>query len=260
MDRMLRPLSRFAPVAAGLCAAAFWCGGAVAGAWTQEPGVGFASQTFRYFETTTGAPFQRASFTAYVEYGLLDRLTIGGELDQGARLDEAAQGAQNGRAAAFVRGRLWKDDEGNVASVQIGGSTPLSGFVSPAAPGGDDADEVEGRLMVGRGFAGDWGSGWAEAAFGLSHFTGSRADEASVDLTAGFRPDEDWVALAQVFATYGLRNEAFGGTDFDAVKLQVSVGRKLFGERTFLLSVARDVHTRGTSAGFEVSLSIWSSF
>lgn len=248
-------------LAAGLIGGALIAGAASAGAWTRPAGEGFTSQTFRYFKTTGGeTPFERASLTAYAEYGLFERITVGGELDQGARLDEAMRGQQTGRAAAFVRGRIWSDDAGYVASIQLGGSTPLSGFVSPAAPGGDESDEFEGQIMVGRGFVSDYGNGWAETSLGFSHFTGPRADEAKLDLTLGLRPDENWIALAQMFATFGLQNNAFGGTDFDTVKVQLSIGRKLFGDKTFLLNVARDIHTRNTDPGLEISISVWSSF
>lgn len=255
-------LSAIWPACLGGALVLVWAGAALAGAWTQAPGVGFTSQTFRYFTTKGGEnpTFTRGSLTAYAEYGLLERLTIGGELDQGARLDDAARGAQTGRASAFLRWGLLRGEAGDVAAIQVGGSTPLSGFVSPAAPGGDEADEFEAQIIYGRGFFGDWGSGWAEIGFGLSHFTGPRADEAKLDLVLGYRPDDDWLLMAKTFGTFGLRNNAFGGTDFDTVKVELSVGRRIFGDRTLLLGVARDLHTRGTDPGLEVSLSIWSRF
>ncbi|MEM7525094.1 MAG: hypothetical protein AAF360_15325 [Pseudomonadota bacterium] len=244
-----------------LCAA-FFAGGARAAAWTQEEGVGFTSQTVRYFTTTSddNPAFSRVSFVSYVEYGLAEALTLGVELDEGVRVDDAGSGLQTGRISGFLRGRVWRGEAGDAASVQVGATIPHIGLSVSSTPLGSDSDEIYALVAYGRGFTSDWGSGWAEAAFGASHFTGARGDELSLDLTLGLRPAEGWVALAQMFGTFGLRNEAFAGTDFDAAKFQLSVGYEILPGRTALIGIARDVYTRGTDPGFEASLTIWSKF
>ena len=235
---------------------------AIAGAWPQNPGETFTSQTFRYFATDAkdNPKFERASVAAYAEYGLLETVTLGVELDQGQRLDETGKGLTGGRLGGFVRARVWRGEAGDVASIQVGASTPISGLQIAAAPGEDDAKEYKALLQYGRGFQSEWGTGWAEAAFGFAHQTGGRADEIKFDATLGLRPDENWIALAQLFGTYGLRNAAFAAPDFDVAKVQLSVGRKFLKNRTLIIGVARDVFARGTDKGWEASLSIWSTF
>lgn len=244
-------------------AAALLPAAASAGAWTKPPGEGFSSQELRYFQTDDGGDerFAQAGVSIYLELGFVEGLTGGFKLEQNVRTDDAGFGAQSGRVGGFLRGRFWRGEAGDVASVELGGSIPLSGFQSPAAPGGDKASEIAGALLYGRGFASEWGNGWIDGALGFSHFTGGRASEIGLDLTAGLKPDEDWVALAQVFATVGLRNEhSIVDTDFDQVKLKLSLGRRLFGDATLVVGVARDLHTRGASPGWEATLTIWRPF
>lgn len=242
---------------------ALGAGEAAAGAWTRAEGEIFASQTLRYFSTEFSASrdvdFAKAALGFYAEYGLIDGLTLGVEGDQGLRLDDAGFGAQDGRARGFARLRLGQGPWG-VAALEAGGSIALNGFTSPAVPGGDDSREARVALQYGLGFATGLGPGWLDGSLAFAKFIGPRADEVKLDLTLGLRPDENWVATAQVFVTRGLRNAAFGGADFDLAKAQLSVGRRLDARRTLLLGVARDVATRGTSGGYELSLTLWSAF
>ncbi|MEM7547853.1 MAG: hypothetical protein AAF367_20180 [Pseudomonadota bacterium] len=234
-----------------------------AGAWTRQAGDGFTSRTIRYFQTDSGgenARFKELGISVYTEYGVIDPVTIGLEIDQGLRLDIAAKGQQGGRTSAFIRTRLWTGEDGDVFSLQFGGSLPVSGVQSGAIPGGDDAREIKGLMQYGRGFVTDWGNGWAEAALGYAHFTGGRADEIKLDLTTGIRPTENWIGIAQMFGTFSLRDAAFAEPDFDIVKVKLSLGRKIFGNRTLLIGLSRDVYTRGADPGFEVSVSLWSNF
>lgn len=235
-----------------------------AGAWTRAQGEGFTSQSFRYFSTelstSSDVDFAQSTVNGYIEYGLLDTLTVGLETDQSLRLDQDGYGQQSGRVGGFVRVRLWDGGADGVASVQIGGSRPITAVRSAAAPGGDDSNEFKGLLQYGRGFETRFGAAWIDGAAGFAHFTGGRADELKLELTAGLRPDENWVAMAQVFVTKGRRNAAFGAPDFDVTKLKASVGRRIFGERTLLIGLQRDVLSRGLSPGWEASLTLWSEF
>lgn len=237
--------------------------GADAGAWTRPSGDGFVSRSIRHFRTDgsgANARFKQLGISVYTEYGLTDTVTIGLDIDQTLRLDEAGMGAQGGRTGGFVRSRLWTGEAGDVFSVQVGGSFPVSGAEFSAAPGGDDAKEIKGSLQYGRGFQSAWGNGWGEIDLGFAHLTGGRADEIKLDLTAGLRPDEDWIGIIQMFGTFGMRNAAFAAPDFDIVKIKASVGHIVFEDRTLLIGISRDVYTRGVDPGLEISISLWSNF
>lgn len=237
---------------------------ASAGAWTRPAGEVFTSQTLRYFSTefstSSDVDFAQSGVNVYAEYGVVDSFTIGFETDQGLRLDDTGFGQQGGRVGGFARARLWTGEAGDVASVQFGGSIPIAAAQSAAVPSSDKADEIKGLLQYGRGFVTPYGNAWADVSGGFAHLTGGRADEYKLDLTAGIRPDENWIAIGQVFVTKSRRNAAFGAPDFDIVKAKLSVGRKIFGEQTLLVGLQRDVYTRNTSPGWEASLTIWSEF
>lgn len=235
-----------------------------AGAWTRTAGEGFTSQSVRYFRTDEGSgdapPFEQLGVSLYAEYGVTDWLTVGLDLDQTQRLDDAGMNAPGGRIGGFARARLWIGEKGDVISAEFGASTPIAGIAIPAAPGGDDADEYRLRLQYGHGFQSEYGNGWAEAAFSLAHLTGGRADEAKLDLTVGVRPNENWITFGQLFVTRSLRNEAFAAPDFDITKVKFSAGRKIWGERTLIIGLARDISTRNVDPGTEISVSFWSTF
>lgn len=234
------------------------------GAWNRPAGEGFSAQSLRYY--STGAKFSkdveyaRASLGFYMEFGVTDWLTFVGETDQGIRLDEAGYGAQDGRIGGALQLALPSGSDSAAFAVQAGVSFPLSGFSSPAAPGGDDATGYRAALLYGRGFETDYGGAWADGLLGLIRYTEGRADEFRLDLTAGLRPDENWLVMGQMFTYMSLGDAAFGATDYDLVKAQISIGRRITETRTLLLGAARDIHARGASAGWEISLSLWTDF
>lgn len=256
-------MARFSGPSAAIIAALFVHAPAQAGPWTRAVGEGFSSQETRYFRTDGPADerFKQSTVSVFLEYGVAEKVTLGAKIEQSIRLDDAGFGAQTGRVGGFARIGVWTGEAGDVAAVEAGFSTPLSGFQSPIAPVGDDADEYRVTALYGRGVQTDWGDGWVDGALTLAHLTGGRADEVKLDLTAGLKPDEDWILIGQMFGTFGLRNEdSIVDPDFDIVKLKASVGYRLFEDKTVLIGVARDVHTRGTDPGWEVSLTVWTPF
>lgn len=233
------------------------------GAWTRAEGELFVAETVRYFSTeaTTSrrVDFARASTGLYAEYGALEGVTLGFDLDQGGRLDEFGAGAQDGRAGALARARLWTGASGDVVAAELWGTMSLGGLTAPAA-GADRSREVRLMALYGRGLETPLGGGWLDAGIGLSKFIGPRADQIRLDLTFGLRPDDKWLAMAQFFGEFGLRDAGPGGSDFDLGKLRLSLGREIGGGKTLLIGLARDVITRGTQPGYELSATLWTSF
>lgn len=236
---------------------------AVAGAWLRTEGQGFSSTEVRYFRTggEKDERFEQATVSFFAEYGLTERLTAGLKVEQSTRFDLKGLGAQTGRAAGFARVRVWSGEGGDVASFEAGGSIPFGGFQSPAAPDGDDSNEIRVSALYGMPLSTRFGEGWADGSLGFAYFTGGRASEIKLDLTVGLRPTENWVAMAQMFGTLGVRNNrSIVDPDFDVAKVKLSIGRKIFGDRTLLIGLARDVYTRGTDPGWEASVTFWSPF
>ncbi len=231
---------------------------AFAAAWTQPPGSSFTSQSTKFFTTELTSdnelPFRKITATSYIEYGLIEGLTIGGELDYAQRPD----GAEESLVSAFVRTRLWKGDS-DVLSAQVGGSYPVLSALAADNSARDVTPDLRIGLAYGRGLA--WGAGaWAEAFLSFRKRLKSPADEIKLDLTLGYRPTDNIVILAQAFGTFGLRNEGPFGANYDALKLSVSAGYKVTEKRTLLLVVSQDALGRNIDLGTEVGFTIWTKF
>lgn len=231
---------------------------ALAAAWTRTPGSSFTSQSTKFFTTElTGdedLPFRKITATSYIEYGLFEAVTIGGELDYAMRAD----GAEESLASGFVRARLWKSDS-DVLSGQVSAGYPVLSALASDNSARDVTPDLRVGLAYGRGLA--WGAGaWAEAFLSFRKRFKSPADEIKLDVTLGYRPTDDFVFLAQAFGTLGLRNESAFGANYDALKLSVSAGYRITETRTLLLVVSQDVFGRNIDLGTEVGVTIWTKF
>lgn len=229
-----------------------------AGAWTREPGTSFTAQSTKFFTTELTSdddlPFRKFIATSYIEYGLFEGVTIGGELDYAQRAD----GSEESLTRGFVRTRLWKGDN-DVASVEISVGYPLLGALATDNAARDVTPDFRVSVAYGRGLA--WGAGaWAEAALSFRKRFQSPADEIKLDLTLGYRPTDKIVMMAQAFGTLGLRNEGPFGANYDALKLSVSAGYRITEKRTLLLVVAQDVLGRNIDRGTEFGFTVWNSF
>lgn len=237
-------------------------GEASAGAWTRAVEEGFSAQSVRYFQTDRrdGGRFRQAAFNGYFEYGLREGFTIGAEIEQGFQVSSDGTQEQSGRIAGFARARLWTGEGGDVVSAQLGVASPLSGRRFAGQADDEDGIEIEARGLWGRGFSSDWGGGWLGAELGYTHFRGPRGDALRLDLTAGLRPDDDWIVIGQMFGTLSVTGVDRFGPEFSAAKLKLSAGRKVWEDRTLLLGVQREVWTRGITPGWELSISFWAPF
>ena len=158
-----------------------------------------------------------------------------------------------------ARARVWRGEAGDVVSAEIGGGYPALDALSPVAAARDVTPDAKLGVAYGRGLP--WGAGgWAEASLAFRHRMDSPADEIKLDLTLGWRPNEDVILIGQIFGTLGLRNEGPFGADYDALKLSLSAGYVLSERRTLLLAIAQDVFGRNIDLGTEIGVTIWTEF
>lgn len=250
---MLYP-ALFAGVLVWIATATF----AMAAAWTRAEGAGFTSQSTKFFttEATSDADpaFRKITASSYIEYGLYDGVTIGGELDYAMRAD----GAEESLTRAFVRARLWRTDY-DVLSAELGAGYPVLDALSADNSARDVTPDLRLSLAYGRGLT--WGAGgWAEAALIFRKRFRSPADEIKLDLTLGLRPTERIVLIAQAFGTLGLRNEGPFGANYDALKISASAGYRITDTRTLLFGIAQDILGRNIDLGTEIGVTIWTEF
>ena len=94
----------------------------------------------------------------YLEYGLLDGLTIGAK--SYIELSTTDLTTSSAALGGFVRKRVWQDGRGGVASVQFGYAHPIESLLGDAFAMAEPGAVPEAPLagLYGRGWAGDWGA------------------------------------------------------------------------------------------------------
>ncbi|SDI23423.1 hypothetical protein [Salipiger marinus] len=152
--------------------------GALAGAWPQAKGAGFASATVRLswpqdLGTWTSLEPTGQYRTLYVEYGLTERLTLGLDLGRSVSGDV--------KTVAFLRWPLRQSDPGLRVAAEVG-----LGQI-------DGAAVLRPGLSLGLGR--DWG--WM-AADALVELPGGGRAAAKLDLTLGLHLPSDRMLLLQV--------------------------------------------------------------
>jgi hypothetical protein len=162
---------------------------AEAGAWPREPGAFFLSisGTLSTGAETLLAPMTdvRSASQVFAEYGLSEAWTLG--LDA---LRATGDDATLTAGLVSLRRPVWRGDGGGIAAAELG-----LGVL-------EDADGTQARvrpgLSWGRGFESARGDGWlgVESSVELRLPSGDTAVKA--DFTAGLKPTEAWMLIAQV--------------------------------------------------------------
>lgn len=242
------------------------------GAWTQPEGAGIFISKVEYATASAsfdgaGEPaegeFYKLHAEAYGEYGLIDSVTLVGQVDYDTSwLDtegEAAMSEGIGRLGAWARVRVWSGQT-DVASVQAGVELPgdRSGVNLPAL--GFEPASFSLRGLFGRGFSDSWGSGFLDVQAGLLLRDEDAPTQAELDLTAGHWFREDFLLMGQLFNTYSLDRRASDPQDYDETKAAISIGWKATEESTFVLGASADLATRNLEPTRSAFLSVWRTF
>jgi hypothetical protein len=245
-------------------------GAADAGAWTRAKGEGQIIVSAGRRVAPVGGLFGDAVTDdssisqVYVEYGLVDGLTIGGQAY--AELSSTDLEDSSASLGVFLRKRVWQDGKGGVASVQVGYAHPiewlLGGNFVYADPGAVPEAHIAG--LYGRGWGGDWGSAFLSTGAAY-HWRGEgEADELRFELTGGYAPSRRLMAILGVYGLYPLSS----GTD-RSLKIAPSLAYTMWPvlERnekkpkgpirpsTIQFGVSYDLLNRGDGLG--VLISVW---
>ena len=244
----------------------------MAGAWTLPEGrVQIIMTTARKIAPAGGffgEPIDADSNSSqiFIEYGLLDDLTVGmtvfGEFSTTDDDVEASLGVH-------ARHLVWQGEDGDVVSVQGGIKVPVERWLGEGL--GDNrpgsVTELHLRLLYGRGWQTDWGNSFVSTELGL-HLRGEGLDEElRFDVTAGHEPIKGLLGLFSVFSTYPL-----GGNADVSLKLSPSVAytfwpwlgandKKPYGPinpNTIQLGITWDA--ANPEDGLTASMSIWKGF
>jgi hypothetical protein len=270
----MRGLGRSACVSV-LSAAVLLCTGfpALAGAWTRAEGEGQVILTTARRMAPAGSIFSGVPdrdtniSQIYLEYGLLDGLTIGAKVY--VELSTTDLDRSSAALGGFLRKRVWQDGMGSVASVEAGYAHPVESLLGRTFSVADPGAVPEAHL------AGLYGHGWGDAWSGAFVSTGAGyhwrgdglADELRAEATAGYRP---WRRVTGTVSLFGLAPLA-GGSD-PSLKIAPSVAYTLWPHirrndkkpegpvrpNTVQLGVSYDLLNPGDGLG--LSISIWRSF
>lgn len=198
------------------------------GAWPRERGeifLSFGQQASTGATTLLGAVTDIRSWSSvYAEYGLTGRLTVGLDAGLGQGRDERVEAA-----LVFARWPVWSPGDHRVA---LG-----LGLGTVAETGESRQTRLRLGLAWGRGIAAGGrvrGGGWLgmESSAELREPAGEVAFKA--DFTAGWKPNERWMAIAQVQTGY---YPDAGGI----VRLAPSVVRKVSARSHLQLGVTAEV-------------------
>jgi hypothetical protein len=253
---------------------------ATAGAWTLPQGAGQVIvaveqkiATERYGDRGRRRPtatFGKSELSAYLEYGLLDRLTV----IVAPRLERISiapprETVRTGFGHTEIGARvlvgrfdppsagLW---QGTVFSLQS--SVRLPGAVDRDDPlmGANALAEYDARALAGTAFAvGTW-TGYVNVEGGVRLRQGPPPDEARLDVTLGVRPAPDWTLLAQAFLVETIEPGTPAFPDGRYARLQLGLVRDL--GRSWSLQVAGNSVVAGRNALAEngLLLAVWRRF
>lgn len=247
----------------------FYAAPASAGAWPQAEGTGQLITTLATSTSDAGfdgraggrnLEFRKWELTPLFNWGVSDDASLflkptlqrlsadrsGGGSDHTVGLTDTELG---GTVA------LWRGAE-SVFSLQPMVRLPF--FYDPddnPALGSGHVD-LEMRALYGTNLAIAGIPSFLDAQLAWRQRTGAPADEASLDLTLGLRPNADWMALLQSFNTISVGDAGPGYGDFRRYKAQFSMVRRLTNSLSLQAGVNQAIGGRnaGDETGFLLAL------
>jgi hypothetical protein len=242
-----------------------------AGAWLMPPGDGqiIASTAFsgstRAFDAQGRLipvpSYDKFELGAYVEYGLMDWLTLiaSPAYDRIKQPPPAVSYAGPGESEIGARIGLYRS-EAWVVSMEAGLRTPgasLNDALAPFQP--RRAGSLDLRAMVGRNFEIAGMPGFAEAQAAYRLYAQNQPGEFRIDLTLGLRPLPQFLTLLQSFSS--ISNGSGGGFKHSSWhKLQPSVVYDLSPQ--WSLQLGGFITVAGVNAGRELGplAGVWYRF
>lgn len=242
---------------------------AFAGAWPQAAGTMEVIAGATYSESDSGfdgrvggtdPKFRKLEVAPLISWGVGSDTTISVQPSwQRLKADNAAGGSDKGSGLAdaefAVRRTIWQDGADIVALAPLI-RVPLGYDKGDQPPLGSGKVDAEMRALYGHGFA----DGFFDAQVAYRTRGGPAADELRLDLTAGLRPDADWLLLAQSFNAVSVGTPGAGYGDVRRYKLQLSVVRKLTDDVSLQFGLSKAIGGRNAGGERMALLALWWNF
>jgi hypothetical protein len=247
-------------------------GAAHASAWPREKGRLFLSTKSNYFTAQADAPlpgaidpprYERVDGDIYVEYGLFKDLTLGGKVIYGYAtfFDGFKSESVNGvaEAEASVQYTIFRNRVDSFG-VRLTGATPTR-FENGGRPGvfsdGFDAElrAIYGRTLFARPF-----KAYAEIGAGYRRRFGEGADQIRADALLGVEPFRRMLLLLEAQSKISMRNEDFGGANYDVIVFQPSAVWRMTRRFALQAGFTWEAAGRNLDLGQGYFLSLWTEF
>ncbi|MBV8939494.1 MAG: hypothetical protein JO089_06615 [Alphaproteobacteria bacterium] len=267
-------MRRQASVLAGICLTALTSFPACAGAWTQSENQGLVITTAAYYgagdyfdnggSRRSQPRYTKEELNPYVEYGLRDGLTLGGNffID---RLDDTMHTRTGiGDSEIFLRRRLWQEGD-YVLSVQPLARLPALASSQRQPALGSATPDAAVSLLGGMQFTAFGQTHYAEMDAGYRFRFGPRADQVLLAATLGLRLDPRLTVMPQLFQTFrmGAGNGSFTESprdDYTLTTAQLSAVYQLTDADAVQAGAFSHVAGKNTGAGGGVLLAYWRTF
>ena len=238
---------------------------AVAAPWPRESGRLFLESRLDYFraETAQEGVFERVDATTYVEYGLNSKTMIGGKIVYGSSWlnDGSVQLAATGFTEIDVFAqRTIHRRRNDILSLRLGATRPARRETGVRARLAADNWDGEIRTLYGRNLRLKPIKIFTTTEVAYRRRFGDAADQLRIDGTIGFEPNKNWLALVELQSTVSLRNAAPNGADFDVLKLQPSIIRRVSQRWSVRAGGIFELASRNLTTGNGAFLALWSEF
>jgi hypothetical protein len=270
----MRGLALAAALAIGL---AFTPMAARAGAWPQDEDRWLVIHQFTYSDSATNGygpqgqrighgSFKQFEFSPYIEYGVTPDWTVGIQPRiQYANLSvpagQTGAGSTFGLAEVnlFARYTIYRWDYDVVAVQGMFGAPGYAGKNNPLVA--NPWAEAEARVMYGHSFdLTEDVSGFFDTELAYRYEGGHNADQIHSDTMIGFRPDPDWLLMANFNMTLGLGNNTGTGGNYDQYRIGAAIGRRIGEETWIVLGGYHDIAGSHVALGNGVTLALWTRF
>ncbi len=250
-----------------------YSGNVLAGAWTMPKDqlhvISSVSATTasHYFDTSgkrqRQTNYYKSDASTYLEYGVYDNLTLGGQLTYAyAYQENVGDTSQSnlGDTEIFGRTRLWSDDL-SVVSTQASLMIPSPDAHTTMPKIGSDYVGTTLKASYGRNLSIFQRWHYADLAGAYVLRGGHASDQLKLEAAFGFNVDEHWQLLPQIFVTKNrkkIRAPNFtqsSADDYDATKLQFSIQYKFDNKTAVQLGAFGHVDGKNTGVGHGIMFS-----
>ena len=196
--------------------------------------------------------FERIESNTYVEYGLTDKLTVGGKIFYGTSWLTRGENIESASGITefetFAQYQVSRNDR-HAFAVKLTGGIPTS-FESGARPSVEsDGADLEISALYGRSVTFEPIKTFAAAEIGFRKRFSDSADQFRFLTTIGVEPSDRWAILFDMFSVTSLRNERANGADFDVVKIQPSIVWRTTRRFSFQAGATKEIAGRNLALG-----------